>query len=324
VTLELRFEDEFGAALSSAQANALIASLEIHRDDGSGDFRDGVDTLVDSVASLNLTGGVETLTFADGDPNVQVAQGNPVTFFVVVELQADASSQTPDRFEVLHMTESSSSAEDRDNDIPLELEFATETGSGVVRALAAAGDEDSDGLNNFDENANHTDPFDSDSDDDLVLDGAEVNTYGSDPLDTDTDDDGLDDGAEVALTTDPTDPDHDGDTICDGGGTGGGACTAGPDNCPFIGNGAQTNSDVFEAGDDCQCGDVTGGDGVITSADVDEVRDALMGVGVLTNPDRCDVAGTPDCGVDDIFMLDRAANGLSASIQNSCAAYFGP
>jgi len=327
VTLELRFEDEFGAALSSAQANALIASLEIHRDDGSGAFRDGVDTQVHSVASLNLSGGLETLTFTDADPNVQVAHGSPATFFVVVELQADASSQTPDRFQVLHMTESSSSAEDRDTDIALELEFATETGSGVVRALAAAGDEDSDGLNNFDENANYTDPFDSDSDDDSVSDGDEVNTHLSDPLDTDTDDDGLDDGAEVALTTLLTDPDHDNDGVCDGGGTGAGACTAGPDNCPFVGNLSQTNSDVFEAGDDCQCGDVTGGDGVITSADVDEVREHLMDVTPMVSPgplDFCDVAGTPDCGVDDIFALERAANGLSATIQNSCAAYFGP
>jgi hypothetical protein len=61
----------------------------------------------------------------------------------------------------------------------------------------------------------------------------------------------------------------------------------------------------------------------MTSADVDEVREALMGVDVLTNPDRCDVAGTSGCGVDDIFALERAANDLSASIQNSCDAYFG-
>ncbi len=48
-----------------------------------------------------------------------------------------------------------------------------------------------------------------------------------------------------------------------------------------------------------------------------------MGVGVLSNPKRCDVAGTTDCGVDDIFALDRAAKGLSATIQNACDAYFG-
>jgi hypothetical protein len=42
------------------------------------------------------------------------------------------------------------------------------------------------------------------------------------------------------------------------------------------------------------------------------------------HPDRCDVAGTPDCGVDDIFVLERAANGLSTNVQNTCAAYFTP
>jgi hypothetical protein len=118
-------------------------------------------------------------------------------------------------------------------------------------------------------------------------------------------------------------PDHDDDDICDGGGTGGGECTAGPDNWPFVMNTMQTNNDVFEAGDACQCGDVTG-DGVMTMADVDEARAKLIQGIEPSIPDRCDVTGTPECGVDDIFMLDRAAKGLSATIQNSCAAYFGP
>ena len=93
--------------------------------------------------------------------------------------------------------------------------------------LAPGGDADLDGLSN----------------------GDEIGIYFTDPLDADTDDDGLNDGEEVALATDPNNPDHDGDTICDGSGTGGGSCTAGPDNCPFISNPSQTNSDALEAGD---------------------------------------------------------------------------
>lgn len=59
-----------------------------------------------------------------------------------------------------------------------------------------------------------TNPFDSDSDDDGLLDGVETNngvfidanSTGTDPNDNDTDDDGLTDGAEVASGSDPLTP----------------------------------------------------------------------------------------------------------------------
>ncbi len=58
-------------------------------------------------------------------------------------------------------------------------------------------DYDSDGLDNEAEYNAGTDPDDSDSDDDGLSDGAEVNTYGSNPLDTDSDDDGMSDQYEA-------------------------------------------------------------------------------------------------------------------------------
>ncbi len=72
---------------------------------------------------------------------------------------------------------------------------------------AAAGDVDSDGLSNLGEYQQQTDPTDSDSDDDALSDGDEVNVYGTDPLDPDSDNDGLEDGAEVAANTDPLNSD---------------------------------------------------------------------------------------------------------------------
>ncbi|OVE75355.1 hypothetical protein BVX97_04580, partial [bacterium E08(2017)] len=57
-----------------------------------------------------------------------------------------------------------------------------------------------DGLNNYQEWVNRTDPYASDSDNDFVIDGAEVNVYGTDPLSYDTDLDGLWDGQEVIDT----------------------------------------------------------------------------------------------------------------------------
>lgn len=78
-------------------------------------------------------------------------------------------------------------------------------------------DADGDGLSNEDEiELYQTNPLDPDTDDDGLLDGAEV-SGGTDPKDADTDDDGLTDGEEVSLGTDPNDPDSDDDGITDGG-----------------------------------------------------------------------------------------------------------
>ena len=45
-TLELLFEEAPGDPLSSAEANALIDTLAVYRDTGSGLFETGSDTLV--------------------------------------------------------------------------------------------------------------------------------------------------------------------------------------------------------------------------------------------------------------------------------------
>jgi hypothetical protein len=78
-------------------------------------------------------------------------------------------------------------------------------------------DPDGDGLTNAQEAALGTDPFDADTDNDGLKDGAEVNTYKTNPLDPDTDNDGLKDGAEVkTYKTNPLKKDTDGDGYGDG------------------------------------------------------------------------------------------------------------
>ena len=42
------------------------------------------------------------------------------------------------------------------------------------------------------------------------------------------------------------------------------------------------------------------------------------------DPERCNVIGTTDCGVDDVFVLERIAQGLPANLQNVCDAYAAP
>jgi hypothetical protein len=70
---------------------------------------------------------------------------------------------------------------------------------------AGTGDFDGDGLFDLEEFQRNTDPTDPDTDDDDLLDGAEVKTHSSDPLLVDTDGDTLNDGIEVNTHgTDPT------------------------------------------------------------------------------------------------------------------------
>ncbi|MHA1420408.1 MAG: right-handed parallel beta-helix repeat-containing protein, partial [Candidatus Heimdallarchaeaceae archaeon] len=78
-------------------------------------------------------------------------------------------------------------------------------------------DPDGDLLVNYYEFRNQTDPFDPDTDDDLILDGEEVDVYATNPISSDTDDDNLSDYQEIfTFGTDPLKPDTDGDEMPDG------------------------------------------------------------------------------------------------------------
>jgi hypothetical protein len=178
-----------------------------------------------------------------------------------------------------------------------------------------------------------------DSDTDGLSDGDELLLYGTDPFDADSDDDGLWDGVEVAAGTDPLDEDTDGDFVCDGGSVVGTCTTAGPDNCPFLPNPDQTNSDPFSAGDACQCGDlnldnvVNGADALLARQHV--VRATIGGACELTRcnvigpadagvSSDCNVGASSDCTVADVYVLERVAAGKPVTLENSCRAYTGP
>jgi len=141
VTFELLFEESAGDPLTTAEANNLIENLYVYRDNGSGSFEPGADTLVATIGTLSLAAGTQTVVFADGDSDVRVVFGTPVTYFVVVELTGDAADQTPNQFRVTHVTDpeslgssSRSTAEDRDHDLPLVLEFAPNVASSICTA----------------------------------------------------------------------------------------------------------------------------------------------------------------------------------------------
>jgi hypothetical protein len=86
-------------ALTSAEANALIAHLRVRLDDGDGLFESGgSDPLVADVDALSLSGGVQVVAFADGDANVQVSPGSSKTYWISVLTASNASSQSPNSF----------------------------------------------------------------------------------------------------------------------------------------------------------------------------------------------------------------------------------
>ncbi len=219
--------------------------------------------------------------------------------------------------------------------MPLTLEFVPNSASRTVLAASPGSDADADGLLDIYEmdtgvyvssTDTGTDPLDSDTDDDGLTDGAEVNSHFTHPLDPDTDDD----GEEIALGTSPTDPDQDDDSVCDGGNAVGGTCTAGSDNCPFIGNPDQMNGDASPAGNACQCGDLDE-DGIVELAGLTIARKKLVGAGIVASFDvtRCNVVGpsdggVTDCGVADIFLLGRFLDDPSTQLGNVCSGYGAP
>jgi hypothetical protein len=133
-TLELRFENGSGTPLTSTQANDLVDKLELFLDDGSGSFELPGDTLLEVFTTLSLFDGVQTIFLSADDPDVQVAFGESKRYFVVITMSAGAASQVPDAFELIHLTEATSTARDAaaTTNVPLRLEHFPDTSTGVI------------------------------------------------------------------------------------------------------------------------------------------------------------------------------------------------
>lgn len=160
-------------------------------------------------------------------------------------------------------------------------------------------DSDGDGLTDdvetdtgvfVDGNDTGSDPFDNDSDDDGLLDGAEV-ALGTNPVDDDSDDDGLLDGEELGLGTDPLDSDSDDDGVSDGDEVAGGSDPAVSQlNCdidPVVGLSLGdalllqrhlNGSELLSANEQIFC-DVNN-DASVTLADLLNLQGQLLGPGI--------------------------------------------
>ncbi|MBN2327273.1 MAG: VCBS repeat-containing protein, partial [Candidatus Omnitrophica bacterium] len=133
VRMQFLWEEAPGDPLSSDEANALIESFTLYKDDGSGEF-DAADSAVVVMETLSLAGGVLAIEFVDGGAEACVPFGGPQTYFAVVQLTVDAAEQTPNRFRIVHLSEAGLAAEDRTNDIPLTIEYAPEAASKLISA----------------------------------------------------------------------------------------------------------------------------------------------------------------------------------------------
>jgi hypothetical protein len=132
----VRLEEGAGDPLTTAEANLLVESLRVYQDANPNGIFDPADVLVASVETLSLNGGLQEVAFADGDANVTVGAAASRTYFVVVDLTADAGIQNPNRLRatVVQLGSPASQAEHAAYDLTLVLACPVDTPSGVVVA----------------------------------------------------------------------------------------------------------------------------------------------------------------------------------------------
>ena len=211
-------------------------------------------------------------------------------------------------------------------------------------------DTDADGLTDLNEACVHgTNPTDTDTDDDGLQDGVEVEgTNPTDPLNPDSDGDGIEDGIEDANQdgsfdigeTDPNDPDTDGDGLNDGveDANRNGTFDAGetdprnPDtDGDGLGDGVEdaNRNGIFDAGETNPRIPDTDGDG-ITDGVEDANRNGVFDVGE-TDPRRADTDGdgitdgvedanrngVQDAGETNPRLADTDGDGLNDGVEDA-------
>jgi len=135
--LAFELEESPGDPLSGAEAGVLFEALAIYLDDGSGVFEDaGSDELVSFMDSY---GGGITFDLFLTDPRLHVSPGQAKSFFVVAEMTANASTQTPHQFRATHITEDTSPTQpstviDAALGLPIAGEFSPEVSTPIVVA----------------------------------------------------------------------------------------------------------------------------------------------------------------------------------------------
>ena len=137
LTLRLGFQSAPGVPLTSAEANALVETLAIHLDDGSGSFDPG-DPVVASLDELLLDpSGVQDVSLPAGSPDASVAPGETKSYFVAVTATLDGALQTPNTLRLVHLP-AEATALDATYDLDLEPTLDLAAASEVVTLVPPA------------------------------------------------------------------------------------------------------------------------------------------------------------------------------------------
>ncbi|MCX7045660.1 MAG: FG-GAP-like repeat-containing protein [Candidatus Sumerlaeota bacterium] len=104
--LPFALDQDLGLPLASPDANALIAQISLWLDDGSGAFESASDTLVATQTGLlDLDPkGLFTFSLPAADP-LKVDAVSSKTYFLVVDMQPNASLWAPNQFAIVHFEE---------------------------------------------------------------------------------------------------------------------------------------------------------------------------------------------------------------------------
>ncbi|MCX7049041.1 MAG: FG-GAP-like repeat-containing protein [Candidatus Sumerlaeota bacterium] len=137
--LTLRFNKSAGTPISQPELAALVESIAIYRDNGSGQFEMSNDVLIltTDTSSLLATGQL-AIPLDYMDPRCQVPSHSTQSFFVVAKLMAGASAQTVNSFWIGHdPANSGSAARDTNSSLLLSLEYSAYSES-LVQAVDPA------------------------------------------------------------------------------------------------------------------------------------------------------------------------------------------
>lgn len=131
--------------LTEAEANALIRDIKVFRDTGSGDYEFLWDEWVTTVSTLSWTSGAQYIALPAGSDTVRISPGGTETYFVVLNTDMNAASESEDEFYIVHVAASygdqtqTTHAIDRDYGIPLMKEYVDTTSSSCIKILANHG-----------------------------------------------------------------------------------------------------------------------------------------------------------------------------------------
>jgi hypothetical protein len=98
--------------------------------DGGNDAFETSDTSVADVDTFSLTDGVQTVSFTNGDGNVQVTATNSKTYWISVLTTPDASSQTPSSFCINFDPDVDALVEGKPPDFSVSVENTSPTNTG--------------------------------------------------------------------------------------------------------------------------------------------------------------------------------------------------